>query len=264
MIAGARHRLATLLAFGVGLAGRGFLARASIVIGVLTVLGMWLVASAISGRSAKPPLHDIPIVASSALAWGGGFMLAFGAAVHALRRDAEDGIRGMLDLRSIDLRGYLVARVGGIAVLVAAVVAGGTFAVGIVAALLGLSSGSFGASLQATFASVLYGIAFAVVIAPTALAALGARTRVGGYLFLLGVVVVPELFVDLLDSSLPAPLADVLSIPSALGALRGSLVPGGLDAGRLVRALVALVVFAAVTTAIVKRDAGIVRREVRA
>lgn len=246
---------ATLVALGVALARRGILAGFALAVSVLTVLGMGALAVVLKNRDAESTLHDVPLVASSALAWGGGFALAFGAAVHALRRDVSEGLRDALALRSVGLRDYLVLRVGGLAALVALVVAGGSAAVGLFSALLGLGAGVSLRSLQATFASVLFGVGFAIVIAPTAIAALGARTRVGGYMFLLGVVVLPELAVTAASSALPHALADVLSIPSALGALRASVAPGSFDVARLARATVALAVFTALTIALVRREA---------
>jgi hypothetical protein len=250
-----RPRSATLLGFGMNLARRGFLAWASIAIGILTVLGMAVVAIVLSGRGARPPLHTIPIVTSSMLAWGGGFTLAFAVAVHALRRDVEGGIRHMLEGRAVDLRGYLLVRVGGLAAVIGVVVAGGTLVVGLFASLLAIGSGGVGRSLQATLASVAFGLAFAAVIAPTALFALGARKRLGGYLFLFFIVVFPELVVETVGDAIPRWLADMLTIPSALGALRGSLTPGVVDLASFARSLVSVAIYATATTLLVRREA---------
>ena len=252
------------MALGASLARRGILAGFALAVSLLTVLGMGVLAVVLKQRDAEATLHDVPLVASSALAWGGGFALAFGAAVHALRRDVSEGLREALALRSVDLRGYLVLRVGGLAALVALAVAGGAAVVGVFSALLGVGAGVVLRSLHATLASVLFGLGFAVVIAPTAMAALGARTRVGGYLFLLGVVVLPELAVTAASSVLPAALRDVLSIPSALGALRASVAPGSFDLARLARAVIALATFTALTLALVRREAASVTSEERA
>lgn len=257
----ARPRPALLVAMGLGLARRGILAAFALVVSALTVVAMCVLVLVLRDRSDRAPLHDVPLLASSALAWGGGFALAFGVAVHALRRDVNEGLRHLLEARHVDLRGYLLLRVGGLAALLAIVVAGGTVVVGLVATLLGLGVGLAGRAAQATFASAAFGVAFAVVIAPTAVAALGARTRVGGYLFLASVVVLPEILVSALGGGLPSGLAEVLSIPSALAALRGALAPGGLDALRLARALASLAVFASLATALVHQEARSVRRE---
>ncbi len=250
-----RPRSATLLGLGMSLARRGFLAWASIAIGVVTVLGMSILAIVLSGRGARPPLHTIPIVTSGLLAWGGGFTLAFAVAVHALRRDVEGGIRHMLEGRAVDLGGYLLVRVGGLAAVLALVVAGGTFVVGVFSSLLAIGSGGAGRAMQATLASVAFGLAFASVLAPTALFALGARKRLGGYLFLFFIVVFPELCVEAIGDEIPRWLSDMLTIPSALVGLRASLTPGSVDLARLGRTLVSVAFYVTATTLLVRREA---------
>jgi hypothetical protein len=252
--------LATLLALGLGLARRGILAATAMAFCALTVVGACVLGVVLRERSESAPLQHLPLLASSALAWGGGFALAFGAAVHALRRDLDGGIRQMLEARAVGLRGYVVARVGGLAAMLVIVVVGGTLVVGLVASLLGAGAAAgLGRTLQSTLASVVFGIAFAIVIAPTALAALGARTRIGGYLFLASVVVLPELVVTALGPLLPRALADVLSIPSALASVRAALASGPVDGARFARALSALAVFASLATALVHVEARGVR-----
>lgn len=247
---------ATLVGLGLELARRGILSAAAIGFCALTVFGACALVVVLCGRSEGALLHHLPLLASSALAWGGGFALAFGAAVHALRRDVDGGIRHMLAVRAIGLRGYVVLRVGGLAALLAIVVGGGSLVVGLVALLLGAGAGaSLGRTVQSTLASIVFGLAFAIVIAPTALATLGARTRIGGYLFLASVVVLPELVVTALGSRLPPSLADVLSIPSALASLRGALASGPADLARFLRAVAALAVFASLATALVHVEA---------
>ena len=109
--------------------------------------------------------------------------------------------------------------------------------------------------LQATGAGVVFSLAFSAVVAPIAFAALGARSRIGGYLFLIAVVTLPEVVVGLMGSALPETVADVLSIPSALAALRTSLAPGTVDLWRAMRAIVALTFVVAFAMALVRRDA---------
>lgn len=243
------------------LARRGILATVSIGICVLTIAIVALVGVAFGTRGAKAPVHDIPIVASSALAWGGGFLLAFAAAAHALRRDRTEGVRDLVLARTRSLRGYLVARVGGLAVLLALLVAGGTLICGVVAVIAAAKVASVPRTLQATGAAMVFSIAFAAVVSPVAFAALGARSRMGGYIFLLALVTIPELVVGSLGSSIPDGLADVLSIPSALAALRSALAPGTAEIGRSLRALVAILFFIAFAVAIVRRDAARIELE---
>ena len=245
----------SLLMLGITLARRGILPIASIVICLSTTLALALVMVLLSSRGPDAPAHDVPILASSALAWGGGFLLAFAAAAHALRRDRTEGIRELFVSRTTSLRGYLLGRVGGLAVLIAICVAGGTLLCG----LVGIAGAARGAAvprmLHATGAGVAFSIAFAAVVAPVAFAALGARSRIGGYIFLIGVVMIPEMIVGMMGSSLPESVADVLSIPSALSALRTSLAPGTVDLWRTIRALVALSFVVAFAMYLVRRDA---------
>lgn len=256
-----RRTFSPLLVLGMSLARRGILASISIGICFFTVAVVALVGVTFASRGAKAPVHDIPILASSMLAWGGGFLLAFAAAAHALRRDRTEGVRDLVLARTRSLRGYLVARVGGLAALVALLVAGGTLVCGIVAMIAATRVASVPRTVQATGAAIAFSIAFAVVVAPVAFAALGARSRIGGYVFLLALITVPELVVSSLGASIPEGLADVLSIPSALVALRSGLAPGTAEIGRALRAIVALLFFAALAVAIVRRDAARIELE---
>ena len=245
---------ASLLLLGMSLARRGILPVASIVICITTTLALALVTVLMSSRGPQSPAHDVPLLASSALAWGGGFLLAFAAAAHALRRDRAEGIRELFVTRTSSLRGYLFARVGGLALLIAICVAGGTLFCG----LVGLAAASRAAAvprmIQATGAGIAFSIAFSAVVAPVAFAALGARSRIGGYLFLIGVVMVPELIVGMMGSSLPDTISDVLSIPSALSALRTALAPGTMDLWRATRAVIVLSFVVAFAMLLVRRE----------
>lgn len=228
---------------------------ASIVICIITAIGLSLVAVLLAARGPQSPAHDVPLIASGALAWGGGFLLAFAAAAHALRRDRAEGIRGLFVARTTSLRGYLLGRIGGLAVLIAIVVAGGTLLCGLAAMGAASRVVSVPRILQATGAGIAFSIAFSAVVAPLAFAALGARSRIGGYLFLIGVVMVPELIVMGMGSALPESISDVLSIPSALSALRTSLAPGTVDLYRTARAVVALTLAVSLAMFLVRRDA---------
>lgn len=248
-------RLMSLLALGVSLARRGVLPVASIAICLSTTFALALVTGVLSSRGPESPAYDVPLVASSALAWGGGFLLAFAASAHALRRDRTEGIRALFVTRTTTLRGYLVARVGGLAVLIALCVAGGTLVCGLVGAAGATRMASLPRMLQATGAGVVFSLAFSAVVAPIAFAAVGARSRIGGYLFLIAIVTLPELVVAMMGSSLPESVGDVLSIPSALVALRTSLAPGTVDPWRAMRALVALTFVVGFAMLLVRRDA---------
>ncbi|GAC1526565.1 MAG: hypothetical protein NVS3B10_24870 [Polyangiales bacterium] len=242
------------------LARRGILPVVSIAICASTTLALSLIAGVLSGRGPQSPAHDVPILASSALAWGGGFLLAFAAAAHALRKDRAEGLRELFVARTMTLGGYLLARVGGLAALIALCVAGGTAICGLVGIAGAARASGVPAMVHATGAAVVFSLAFSAVVAPVAFAAVGARSRLGGYVFLIAIVAIPELVVGLMGSSLPSSVADVLSIPSALGALRTSLAPGTVDLSRTMRALIALSLVASFAMFLVRRDAILVER----
>jgi hypothetical protein len=251
----ARVGLVPLLVLGMSLARRGVLPVASIAICISTTFALSLVTGVLSSRGPQSPAHEVPLIASGALAWGGGFLLAFAAAAHALRRDRAEGIRALFMTRTTSLRGYLTARVGGLALLIALCVAGGTLVCGLVGAAGASRAAALPRMLQATGAGIVFSIAFSAVVAPIAFAALGARSRIGGYLFLIAVVTLPEVVVAMMGSALPEAVADVLSIPSALSALRSALAPGTVDLWRAMRAVVALSFVIAFAMLLVRRDA---------
>jgi hypothetical protein len=243
-----------VLALGIDLARRGVVTKIALAISVFTALVMIVIAITVALHGPASPVHDVPLVASSALAWGGGFLHAFGAAAQAFVKDRREGVRHLLVVRTTSTRGYLFARVGGLAALLALVVAGGTVLVGIAGMLAASRGGPALKTLHATLAAVAYAIAFATVVAPIALAALGARTRIGGYFFLLGVIVVPDMIAGVLSGLLPTSVTELFGIPSALSALRAALSPGTTDLFRFLRALAAVAVFAAIAIMFVRRD----------
>jgi hypothetical protein len=181
-------------------------------------------------------------------------LLAFAAAAHAFRRDRTEGIRELLASRGGSSVAYAWARIGGLAMVLALLIAGGTAVSGGVASLAAARVGVAAATLQATFASVVYGLAFASVLAPIALATLGARSRAGGYVWLLVVLVLPELFERWTVSVLPDSWGELVSVPSALAALKGSLMPPGVDVARCARACVVLALMTAVAILVVHRE----------
>lgn len=257
---GMTPRYGPLLALGASLARRGILARIAIGIGIATVLFACAVAIGLGRRGGDAPVHTVPIVTSSALAWGAGFFLAFSSAAHALRRDRAEGVQHLFVARTTSLRSYVIARILGLAVVLAVVVAGGTLLTGLVAIAASTQSGSIPKTLQATLAGLVFSIAFSAVVAPISFAALGARSRVGGYLFLLFVVFLPETAVGLLSGLLPESLLEVIAIPSALGTLRSALAPGGFDAFRTMRALVAVALWFLFATMLVRRTVSMLDR----
>jgi hypothetical protein len=243
---------------------RGVLARIALGVGLATVLvaiGVTLAPSV--ARAAVPPLAQVSAATAKALAWGAGVLVAFAGSAQALQSDRRDGVRALLRARGVTAGEYAAGRVVGLAIVLAVVVAGGTFVVGLVAVLVAVrgGAGAAGVALQGLAASVVFGVAFAGVVAPLAMAALGARSRTGGYLVLLAVLAVPQALEPWTSLLVPRGWGDLLAVPSALAALRASLMPPGIDGARAARAAcvlaaIAAACFAAVRAEIARVDAG--------
>lgn len=247
-----RRRAASLLALGVTLARRGPLAVVAMVVSAMTVVVLCAVAVAFARRGGDAPVQSVPVLASSALAWGGGFLQAVSVSAGALRRDHAEGIRHLLVSRTTTLHGYLLARVGGLAAALTAVVAGGTLLVALVA-LAGAGRAHTVATIQSSFGAVVYALAFAFVMAPVAFATLGPRARLSGYAALMLVLVLPEMSSIVLTGPVPSEVTEVMAIPSALAALRSSIAPGSVEPLRFVRAIVAVTLYAGVALFLVRR-----------
>jgi hypothetical protein len=100
--------------------------------------------------------------------------------------------------------------------------------------------------------SFAYALGYALVVAPMAMASLGARSRQGGFLRLWAVLLLPVWLLPWTSGLVPAAWGDLLSVPSALSALRTSLAsPGALDVGLAARSLLALAAFAALSFGVV-------------
>lgn len=249
-----------LFALGLSRARAGVLAHLALGFAALTTLGaLALVPGARTAGSAA--LERLPSATSSLLAWGAGVTLAFAAALQVLRRDRTNGVRALATAHGHDANAYLAARVLGLAALVAIVIGGGTVIVGAAAALASHGTHHAALALQGTAAGCVYATAFAATVAPVAIAALGARSRADGYLWLLAVLVVPEALSGLTGRVVPEEWSDLVSIPGALGALRAALAPPGFDVAHGARALVVIVVIAlcaagAARAALAHADAG--------
>jgi hypothetical protein len=245
-------RARALAALGASLARSGALATTAVIVGGVTTLGFITTAFILGARGSRA-LAQLPSVASSALAWGAGILLAFAAAVHALRRDRDHGVRALVTVRGASTAAYLRARVIGLGVVLAVVVGGGT-------ALVSISSAAVAPATRVAFvaeagaASIAYALAFALTMAPVALATLGARSRAGGYLWLVAVVVLPEVLQGWIAPMLPRDFSDLGSIPSALGAFRTALLPPEIDYAHLLRASVVLLAVIAIAVAVVRQQ----------
>jgi hypothetical protein len=235
-----------LVHLGLHLARSGAMSVVSMVLAGIITLGGVTVAFALARRGGRA-VADVPGITASALAWGAGVLLAFGVASQVLRKDRDQGVRALVEARRGGANTYLTARVGGLVALLLAIVGGGTLLTAL-AALALAGRGSVLRVAQSSGAAIVYAVAFAITLGPLAVATLGARSRAGGYLWLLFVLVLPELFQGWTDEILPYEWRDLGSIPGALGVLRAALTPPGLDFGRFIRAFVVLAAVTVIAT----------------
>jgi hypothetical protein len=189
----------------------------------------------------------LPMLASEAIAWSAGVMLAFGAALRAIDRDREQGVLALVRARGASVADYVRGRVGGLVALLTASVGGAT----LVAALAAMSAEGIAGTLRPGIAAVAYAIAFSVTIGPVAMAALGARTRAGGYFTLVVVLFVPELISPWTSSLLPSGWYELTSIPAALEAVRAAVAWPAAALAPGARALAALGAIIAVSLLVV-------------
>ncbi len=230
------------MALGFALARRGFMAAAALLLTLACAAFFALTAFGRARYGHLEALHDVPLVASSALAFGVGVLVAFAASTRTFRRDEDEGIRALLAARGVSPTGYLLARIAGLAATLALFVGGGSALVGAFSVLAARGRVSAVHTLQASAAAVVFAVAFAVTFAPLAMATLGGRSRGGGYLALLAVLVLPEAVAPRLAPYLAPRWVSVASIPGALLAVRDSLARVGFDARLLGRGLLVLAI----------------------
>jgi hypothetical protein len=245
-------RARVLVALGFFLARRGVMAAVSLGLTVACVAGSGVVAFVLGQHRRQAALPNVPLVASSALAFGVGVLVAFTVSTRAFRRDEDEGVRALLSARGVHATGYLGARIAGLAALLALLVGGGSVGVGALTLLASRSTPAALHTVQASFAALTFGLAFAFVFAPVAMATLGARSRGGGYLALLAVLGLPELLRPWLSRVIDPSWLDLLSIPGALAGLRGALAPVGVDLAATGRSVVVLLVVVVAAVAIVR------------
>jgi len=221
----------------------GVMPKAAIVVGVLTSLGMLALAIASARRSGE--VERIAPLAAGLLAWGAGVLLCFAASMRAFDRDREDGWDALLARHGGRRSAYLVARIAGLLLVTLEIVVPGTLIAGLAAALASHEGKSALLALEGTLAGTAYAVAFALVVAPIAMATLAPRSRASGYVFLLSVLVLPALVAHWTGQLVPEEWSDLVSVPGALDALRDSFI-GAVD---LLRAIRAFAVLAAVAMA---------------
>lgn len=245
-----RRRELALLALS--RATSGLLAKAALAVGGVTLLGCFALAAA-ARRSASLP--RVPVAAAWLLAWGAGVLLAFSAAARALERDRDDGTLDLVRARGHGRGAWTAARIGGLGAALLAVSGGGALATGAACALVAPSAKLALASLQGALAAFVYSACFSAIVAPVAFAALGARSRAGGYFWLLVVLVVPAAISGLTAPLAPAGWEPLVSVPGVLDAARAALAPPGVDPVGLARALAVAVGIAAVAFAVARAEA---------
>jgi hypothetical protein len=240
-----------LLALGGALAGSGPLAKLGTGVAALTTFGTMTLCFVVAPSDKPATLLSMPGLASSALAWGAGVLVAFAASAHAFRRDREQGIRALVRARGQTDTAYLWSRVAGLGLRLLGLVGGGTLAVGALTILLARSTVIALHAAEATGAAFVFAVVFGGTLAPLAIATLGARSRAGGYVLLVVLLAVPELVQGWSAQMLPAGWGELASIPGALLALRGGLNPQDLDPMRVLRAgsVLALIVAIALVLA---------------
>jgi hypothetical protein len=234
-----------LLRIAMARATEGLMPKASIAIAIITTLGSLAFAIA-AGRHGAASDRVAPLTAGL-LAWGAGVLLCFAASMRAFDRDREDGWDALVARHGATRTAYLFARAVGLAIVTLEVVVPGTLLAGLAATLASRDGHAAREALSGTLAGVVYAIAFSLVVAPIALAALGPRGRASGYLYLLSVLVVPALVAPWTGQLVPDEWRELVSIPGALDALREALL-GTVDGARALRAIVVLVAVTVLAT----------------
>ena len=240
-----RQTRRSALPLGVWLATRGAGTRASRVLVGLVSAGA--VVAALLGRG-HPWVDAVPAIGSAAIAWSAGLMLAYVVSLRALHRDREDGILMLLRARGIGPFGYVLARTGGLVVVLAGAMGTGVACVGVAATTVSMAPLS---AARASLGAIAYTLAFAATLGPLAMATVGGRSRALGYLTLLAVLALPEALAPWTRNLLPVGWRELTSIPAALDAVRHAEARAG-AAAPAVRALLALSVAVVVSLMVVR------------
>jgi hypothetical protein len=219
----------------------GFMPKAAVAIAVVTSIGALALAIASARRGGD--VERIAPLAAGLLGWGAGVLLCFAASMRAFDRDREEGWDALLARHGARPSTYLAARIAGLVLVTLEVVVPGTVVSGLGAVLASRGGHVAVLALEGTVAGVAYAVAFALVVAPIAMATLGPRGRASGYVFLLSVLVLPALVAHWTGQLVPDEWSELVSVPGALDALRDALL-GSVDALRAVRALAVLVAVA--------------------
>ena len=237
------------------------MARLGTAFAALVALAAIAVAAHLGRAGDNASLPSVVLVATSALAYGSGILVAFGGATQALRRDRDEGIRALLHARGVTTGEYLVARALGLTLVIGAGTVGGTLATGVAATVAAGRLAAAGATLRASGVALASATITSLLLALVALAALGARSRAGGYVVLVGLFVVPELLSPWTSHIVPAAWARLVSLPGALAAFREGLSPATFEPGLSLRATAALLVCALGLAGLVRAELARLDRE---
>jgi hypothetical protein len=221
-------------ALGAWLVSRSLLVKGALVLAGIGGIGS--VAAVVVVRSTLS--RHFPSLTAATMAWSAGISLALGGGLRAIDGDRKDGVLALFRMRGVGTRSYLRARVTGLVLVLALAVGGPTLLAGLAA--MALTADRAGAARE-TLGGIAYACAFSGTVGPLAMATLGSGPRMGGYLFFLGSLVLPELIAPAIESVLPAGWHELTSIPAALGAV-GTGVSSPITGGAaLARALCGLV-----------------------
>ena len=228
------------LSFALHLVRTRLVVKVAWALGAVTTLAFVAVAALIAKEGNDPPLASLMLLVEGALAYGVGFLVAFGGATQAFRQDRDDGIRALFRARGATTSQYLVARTLGLMVAVAIPTVGGTAVTGLGALLFAHRTSALPSTARAVAVGLLFALVFSVMVTLVALAALGARSRAGGYLALIALFGMPELLSPWTSALVPRAWSGLVSLPGMLDTMRTTLLPGSFDGALLVRALAAL------------------------
>jgi hypothetical protein len=243
---------ARTIALGVWLATQGPLAMSGFALAAIGA-AIGAAAPALLQREGGRDITPVPMLASELVAWSAGMMISLGAGFRAFHGDREQGILALVRVRSAGLGAYIRGRVGGLILVLEATVGGAALVAGVAA----LAAGGVTAPLvRASAAALAYAIAFAAAIGPIAMASLAARTRAGGYVALMSVLVLPELVSPWTLTLLPGDWRELTSVPAALGAISQCIASPLGSAPRAARALAGLAAVFAVSVVVIAMRVG--------
>jgi hypothetical protein len=107
-----------MLALGAWLATRGAIAAVGLALAALGAAASIVAAFVLAHRGAHGASR-LPTLASEAISWSAGVMLAFGAGLRAIDRDRQQGVLAFVRARGASVADYVRGRVGGLVAVLA-------------------------------------------------------------------------------------------------------------------------------------------------